>query len=102
MWYHCGMHSTIVVQFSDTNILNMQLIQLNGISTNYGLDRRFPGDQSKAYHRNGDPSSDYRGYGDKFHTIQVEINHSWRKSKQNHIVKFLSDIFVNFDKECNE
>ena len=75
--------------------------KLSGISKNFGLDKVFPGDSSKSYHRYGDPSSSYIGYGNKFHTIQVEINRNWRKNKKKELVDFLSELIANFDKECN-
>jgi len=58
------------------------LSRLRTISTKIGLNKIFQGDQSKCFHRDGDPSSGYIGYGDKFHTIQIEICKKWRKIKK--------------------
>ena len=61
------------------------LNKLNTISTNIGVNKRFPGDQSKCYHRVGDPSTGYSGYGDNFHTIQIEICKKWRHPRHRRI-----------------
>ncbi|MEA3350555.1 MAG: hypothetical protein U9Q82_08045 [Chloroflexota bacterium] len=44
--------------------------KLESISKKIGVNDIFPGNISKSYHRNGDASSDYKGYGNNFHTIQ--------------------------------
>lgn len=82
-------------------IIDWFMKRLKSISSKYALNRHYPGNKSKSYHRNGDPSSGYHGYGDKFHTIQIEINRTWRKTKQNELVKFLSEVITEFDREYN-
>lgn len=77
------------------------LKKLNTISTNVGVNRYFPGDQSKCYHREGDQSSNYTGYGDKFHSIQIEICKILRKYQRKTIISFLEEIIITFDKTFN-
>jgi N-formylglutamate amidohydrolase len=77
------------------------LNKLKNISTNIGVNKRFQGDQSKCYHRYGDPSTGYLGYGDYFHTIQIEICNRWRKYNRKTITTFLEDIITTFDMKFN-
>lgn len=71
-------------------------------SKNYGVNKLFQGDKSIARHRLGDPYSDYKGYGPLFHTIQVEINHEWRKYRRIELVNFFGYLLMNFDKQFNK
>jgi N-formylglutamate amidohydrolase len=75
--------------------------ELKQLSTNLGVNSKFPGDRSKSVHRNGDPNGNYDGYGIKFNTIQIEINRTWRKTKQNELVDFFKKIIGDFDGDFN-
>ena len=75
--------------------------ELQKLSDNIGVDNIFPGDSSKSYHRNGDRNNNYKGYGNKFHTIQIEINRTWRKKRQLMLIDFFSEILQSFDNKFN-
>lgn len=65
------------------------------------LNKSFIGDKSKAFHRVGDSSSRYDGYGSLFNTIQLEINHKWRKEHFKELVNIFSNVAAKFDKTFN-
>jgi hypothetical protein len=75
---------------------------LKTISTNIGIDNIFPGDTSKAFHRNGDPENGYIGYSQNFNTIQFEIGYFWRNQKIDLIVDFLCNVISSFDYKFNK
>ncbi len=75
--------------------------RIEELSKNIGIDHVFPGDVSKSYHRHGDQGSNYVGYGEKFHTIQIEINRTWRLHRRSEVILFLSKIIYDFDKQFN-
>lgn len=77
------------------------IMKLKKLSDNIGVDSIFPGNSSKSYHRNGDESNNYKGYGDKFHTIQIEINRDWREKRQKELIDFFSKILESFDNRFN-
>jgi len=77
------------------------LEKLKAISPNIGVNNIFQGDPSKCYHRNGDPDSNYPGYGDKFHTIQIEICKQWRINNSETIINILTETITTFDKVFN-
>jgi hypothetical protein len=64
-------------------------------------DQIFPGDSSKSVHRLGDCISDlsYKGYGDNFNTIQIEINRTLRENHRQKLISILSDIIIDFNKK---
>lgn len=82
-------------------VLDWFLKRLNKLNQTYNVNNLFEGDPSKSFHRNGDLESGYMGYGNKFHTIQVEINRQWRKNNQKELINFFSDTLAEFDKEFN-
>ncbi len=61
------------------------------------MDGPFPGDSSKDVHRNGDPSSSYRGYGENFNTFQVEINRNLRENHRERVIKAFAGIITEFN-----
>ena len=65
------------------------------------LDNYFPGNQSKAFHRNGDITSGYSGYGEKYNSIQIEINRTLRKERQDDLIKLFSNMMINFNTSFN-
>ncbi|WP_051958163.1 N-formylglutamate amidohydrolase [Desulfobacter vibrioformis] len=70
-------------------------------SAKIGMNNTFPGDKSKEFHRRGDPYSEYKGYGDNFNTIQVEISRKLRTGDRAGVVAFLAAIVTTFDKRFN-
>lgn len=58
---------------------------------NIVLDQKFDGDESIVFHRLGD-GNDYRGYGNHFHTFQIEIARSLREDHQEEIAELISQI----------
>lgn len=85
----------------DSAVEDWFIQHLESITTKIGVNTIFPGDPSKSVHRSGDGTSNYRGYGNHFHTIQIEINRTWRRDKQADIVNFLCLIINSFDKRFN-
>ncbi len=79
------------------NVAGWFLQELKKISTRIRVDEVFPGNESKAYHRNGDLPNNYPGYGKLFNTIQIEINRTWRAKKQALLTKFFSQVITQFD-----
>lgn len=77
------------------------LNELVKLSKALKVNRIFPGDSSKPYHRHGDPDSGYAGYGERFHTIQIEISRKWRKNGQKQLANFFKTIITQFDRQFN-
>lgn len=73
----------------------MESIQV--ISKKVSLNNIFKGDGSKVFHRRGDLTSNYSGYGEKFNTIQIEINREWRENKQEELINYFSNVIQDFD-----
>ena len=65
------------------------------IAVKVGANKMFRGDPSKAFHRHGDHNN-YRGYGDNFHTVQVEFTQWLRKDYQSDIEEILCQIVNEF------
>lgn len=65
-------------------------------SLRVGLNENFSGDKSKVFHRKGDPNSNYDGYGDQFHTLQIEWSRSLREHHRAEVVMCLSSIVSEF------
>jgi hypothetical protein len=82
-------------------ILNWFVGALKQLSNNVTVNTILQGDQSKSFHRHGDPDTGYTGYGEKFNTIQLEISREWRKNGQKQLVLFFADIISQFDKHSN-
>lgn len=60
-----------------------------------GANKRFSGDPSKGYHRHGD-DGEYRGYGENFHTVQIEFTKWLRSKHQQEIENVLRHIAQEF------
>lgn len=83
-------------------ILSWFLKRLETISKNVSVNTIFPGDQSKSFHRYGDPDSDYPGYGENFQTIQVEISNNLRRNRQKELSEFFANTLIEFNKVFNK
>lgn len=59
-------------------------------------DVRFIGDASKAFHRHGDATLGYGGYGPLFNTVQIEWARHLRAHRQNEVVGVLCRIVDKF------
>lgn len=59
------------------------------------FDKKFYGDQSIAFHRQGD-GKDYLGYGPNFHTFQIELSRTIRKKNPYKIAALFAHIMTNF------
>jgi hypothetical protein len=99
-----GYGTDFEIGISDGNSCSPEVIdwfktKLQALSSNYKVDNEFPGKLAKIEcHRKGDISSNYPGYGDLFNTIQVEINRDWRENGRTDLIKFFSDLILDFDK----
>eukprot|EP01029_Cantina_marsupialis_P030234 TRINITY_DN8077_c0_g1_i1.p1 TRINITY_DN8077_c0_g1~~TRINITY_DN8077_c0_g1_i1.p1 ORF type:complete len:215 (+),score=24.45 TRINITY_DN8077_c0_g1_i1:577-1221(+) len=82
-------------------ILDWFLRRLETVSKKISVNKLFPGDRSKSFHRYGDPDTDYQGYGDKFQTIQVEISNNLRRNRQKELCDFFAQILIEFDNVFN-
>jgi N-formylglutamate amidohydrolase len=82
-------------------VIDWFLKEIKKFTAAVNLNNLFPGDQSKAFHRKGDLSSGYNGYGEKFNTVQIEINRTLRKEKQTDLIKLFSNVMIDFDKVFN-
>ncbi len=60
------------------------------------FNERFPGDFSKQYHRLGDNYT-YNGYGENYHTIQIEISKTLREHHSDILTKIFSEIILEFE-----
>jgi hypothetical protein len=61
------------------------------------LDQIFIGDKSKEFHRLGDASSGYPGYGHNFNTVQIELSRWLRERHPSILIDFLSQLVVGFE-----
>ena len=61
-------------------------------------DEVFCGDESIIYHRHGDGDK-YSGYGEHFHTFQLEFSQTLRKKYNLEIVELLSQMMKLFQAE---
>jgi hypothetical protein len=61
-----------------------------------GANERFTGDLSKGYHRHGD-DGEYSGYGENFHTVQIEFTKWLRSEHQTEIENVLKHIAQEFE-----
>lgn len=59
------------------------------------FDEKFIGDPSLVCHRRGD-GKEYRGYGTKFHTFQLEISHYLRENFHSVVVELLAHTVLSF------
>ena len=84
------------------DISDLFISRLSNLTKKIGINSIFPGDSSKSVHRTGEKESEYIGYGANFHTIQIEINRTWRKNKREELIQFFSEIIIEFDKVFNE
>jgi hypothetical protein len=84
-----------------TEIKEWFVEEINKYYENIGVDSIFPGDSSKSVHRIGDCISDlsYKGYGDNFNTIQIEINRTQRENHRQKLISILSNIIIDFNKK---
>lgn len=60
------------------------------------INRYFIGDTSKTYHRLGDGKL-YQGYGENFHTIQIEFSTWLRKDHQSEVENLLCFLAKDFE-----
>ncbi len=68
------------------------------------LNNTFCGDRSKGFHRHGDRRSGYSGYGEHFHTLQLEFAHWLRKHHRAALVELLCGLVEEFaagEEWCN-
>lgn len=65
------------------------------------IDKIFPGDTSKSFHRYGDQTGvlNYLGYGINFNTFQIEISRTLRKNHQKELIDIFSDIIIRFNEQ---
>jgi len=82
-------------------VIDWFVVKLKTITTKYVVNEIFNGDISKSFHRNGNKNSNYQGYGNKFNTIQIEINRNWRENKQKDLIVFFTEVLLEFDKIFN-
>ncbi|HJV16537.1 MAG TPA: hypothetical protein VJ546_03990 [Bacillales bacterium] len=61
------------------------------------FNNKFDGDESIIFHRLGDQKA-YGGYGDHFHTFQIEIARTLRENYLSEIVEILSNVINDFRK----
>jgi hypothetical protein len=59
------------------------------------IDQKFIGDKSIGFHRLGDENG-YPGYGNHFHTFQIELSQTMRRKKLYQIVYLFSEIISDF------
>lgn len=59
------------------------------------FDEVFDGDESIVFHRLGDKKN-YPGYGENFHTFQIEISRTLREDYPSEIVEIFSQVIGNF------
>ncbi|HBI05007.1 MAG TPA: hypothetical protein DDY49_13375 [Paenibacillaceae bacterium] len=62
------------------------------------FDEKFVGDPSLVFHRRGD-GNEYKGYGTKFHTFQLEIAHYLRENFHPVVVELLAHTISEFQKK---
>jgi hypothetical protein len=60
------------------------------------IDKMFIGDSSKEFHRHGDQGQDFSGYGQNFHTIQMEYAHWLRENHRDKLIDALCQIIGQF------
>jgi hypothetical protein len=60
------------------------------------LNSNFCGDSSKGFHRHGEQGSGYSGYGEHFHTLQLEFAHWLRKRHRAALVELLCGMVDEF------
>lgn len=60
------------------------------------LNNNFCGDRSKGFHRNGERRSGYAGYGENFHTLQIEFAAWLRRGHQPALVDLLCGMVDEF------
>ncbi|MBF0236660.1 MAG: class II glutamine amidotransferase [SAR324 cluster bacterium] len=61
-----------------------------------GVNKVYYGDPSIAFHRNGDNSSHYQGFGENFNTVQIEFARWLRKDYRSEIIDVLSELVDDF------
>jgi len=83
-------------------ILTWFLSRLETVSNKISVNEFFSGDRSKSFHRYGDPDTGYPGYGDKFHTIQVEISNNLRRNRRKELCDFFAQILIEFNNDFNK
>jgi len=72
----------------------------NGVLPNITIvfDKKFKGDASIAFHRQGD-GKNYAGYGPNFHSLQIELSYTLRKSHSVEAANVFADIMSDFQTE---
>lgn len=65
------------------------------------VDQKFVGDKSISFHRLGD-NNGYPGYGNHFHTFQIELSQSMRSKKLSQVISLFSEIINDFQAEFVE
>lgn len=63
------------------------------------LDRLFPGDPSKAVHRQGNRGYAYSGYGENFNTVQIEYAYWLRNKHRKELVDMLCQVIGQFRRD---
>jgi hypothetical protein len=65
------------------------------------IDKNFPGDISKSFHRHGDQTGvlSYIGYGTNFNTFQIEISRTLRENYRKGLIGIFSDIILRFNEQ---
>ncbi|MCK5291709.1 MAG: hypothetical protein KAR39_06810 [Thermoplasmata archaeon] len=92
----------IGTRFGETcseNIKDWLVNRIDSWGEEVQVDRRFPGNPSKSFHRCGDSRSDleYLGYGDNFNTFQVEIGRTLREKYRRKLINRFAEIVVDFN-----
>jgi N-formylglutamate amidohydrolase len=67
-------------------------------AVNIVFDKKFKGNESITFHRLGD-NHGYLGYGQHFHSFQIEISHTLRRKNLGRIACLFAEIMVEFQKE---
>lgn len=62
------------------------------------VDEELKGDISKTFHRHGDDTSGYLGYGPNFNTVQIEFSRWLREEHRSELIDFLSQLVLDFEK----
>lgn len=66
------------------------------------INQKLSGDQSKSSHRKGDLTYQYKGYGDLFNTVQIEIAYSLRKNHRSELTSLLCGMLRDFSSKFIE
>lgn len=75
--------------------------QVAAVTHHYGVDDIFPGYTFRSVLRDGDlySATDFMGFGENYHAIQLEVSRSWREHHSGFLVAFLGDTIQAFQQQ---